>query len=330
LTDFLCFDNFIKKGNYDKFIKREKIYMKNPKLSIIIPIYNGEKFIDKLYSNLCLQTYEDIEIVLVDDTSFDNTEKIIQKLKEKDSRIVSVRHDINQGIFVSRFSGYKASTGKYVMFMDCDDSLNKNFCKEAVESLENSKADFLVGELMKMKEDDSYTNPKNMFSNVEDNLIKVESGLSLFFEKVLDGAWDLLTMSKVFSRKLFEKAEKYFNEICLLSKTPIIDGEKYLFTAILTYFSKLIVGNKNCLYIKQYHQNSSTDISSKEKYLKQVTSLCDSMYYLKVFLQNIGRWQEYQEKWLAFLEVNKEKMLSNSYKFSANEEYKNILLEHKM
>ena len=109
--------------------------VKEPKISIISPIYNKEKYILQFIRSIQNQYFDDIEIILVDDCSKDNTKKEIEKLQKVDERIILIKHKNNKGTLISRNDGSMISKGKYLIFGDPDDLFSNDifyFCfKEA-------------------------------------------------------------------------------------------------------------------------------------------------------------------------------------------------------
>ena len=92
----------------------------NPKVSIIVPIYNSEKYMNKCIESILNQTLTEIEIILVNDGSTDNSGKIIDNYAKKDNRI-KVIHQQNSGPSVARNKGISTAKGKYIGFVDSDD-----------------------------------------------------------------------------------------------------------------------------------------------------------------------------------------------------------------
>ncbi len=95
-------------------------------VSVVIPIYNVEKYIMKTVESVIQQDYSNIEIILVDDGSPDNSGKIIDELKKKDPRIICI-HKENGGVSSARNVGIDAASGKYVTFIDGDDWVEPNY-----------------------------------------------------------------------------------------------------------------------------------------------------------------------------------------------------------
>lgn len=105
--------------------------MKNELISIIVPIFNEESYLEKCLNSIINQTYENLEIICVDDRSTDNSLEIIKKYEEKDARIKLIRQHENRGLSDARNLGIINASGKYVLFVDADDWISN----ETVESL---------------------------------------------------------------------------------------------------------------------------------------------------------------------------------------------------
>lgn len=89
-------------------------------ISIIVPVYNAEKYLNRCISSLLNQTYYNLEIILVNDGSTDNSKKICENAAKKDSR-VKVTNSVNEGVSLARNKGLKRASGDYVSFVDSDD-----------------------------------------------------------------------------------------------------------------------------------------------------------------------------------------------------------------
>ena len=93
----------------------------NPIVSVIIPTYNRAHLVGRAIKSVLNQTYQDFELIIVDDGSTDNTDKIIKEFQEHDKRIKYIRHEKNKGGSAARNSGIKISRGEYIAFLDSDD-----------------------------------------------------------------------------------------------------------------------------------------------------------------------------------------------------------------
>ncbi len=113
------------------------------KISVIVPVYNKEKYLERCVKSLLSQTYENIEIVLVNDGSTDNSGILCDKLKSEDTRI-RVIHKENGGLSSARNAGIKVATGDYVGFVDSDDSVDENMYESLLNSAKKYDADIAL------------------------------------------------------------------------------------------------------------------------------------------------------------------------------------------
>ena len=113
------------------------------KVSIILPIYNVEKYLNKCVDSIRNQTYRNLEIILVDDGSKDSSGKICDELSNQDSRL-KVVHKKNGGLASARNSGYEVATGEYVMYIDSDDCVKEDTVKKCVDAIERDKSDVVI------------------------------------------------------------------------------------------------------------------------------------------------------------------------------------------
>lgn len=116
-------------------------------ISIIVPIYNAERYINKCLNSIVKQTKKELEIILINDGSTDNTEKIIKTYKDK--RIKYFKND-NHGIGYSRNFGIEKATSKYIMFLDSDDYLKINACEELFKKAEKDNLDIVISNFYKV------------------------------------------------------------------------------------------------------------------------------------------------------------------------------------
>ena len=128
---------------------------KNIKVSVVITAYNVEKYIKKAINSVLNQTYKNIEIVVVEDCSTDNTLKFIKGLQKSDLAfpINLIQHKENVGAGLSRRDGIKASTGDFIMLLDADDWLNKDYIEHLVDRQKETDADIVGGGITYCYED---------------------------------------------------------------------------------------------------------------------------------------------------------------------------------
>lgn len=115
-----------------------------PELSIIVPIYNGEKYLHRCIDSILNQKYTDFELILIDDGSKDNSLAICNEYAAMDSRIV-VHHKENEGLVAARKSGLSIAKGEYIGFVDCDDFVDDNMYSNLMSSVEKNHPDIVAG-----------------------------------------------------------------------------------------------------------------------------------------------------------------------------------------
>ena len=121
------------------------------KISIIVPVYNVEKYVEKCIQSLINQSYKNIEIILVDDGSNDRSNKIIDEYAKVDSRILTI-HQKNKGVSAARNAGLKVATGEYVGFVDPDDYVDYQMYETMLKKIELNMRDLAVCGFSKVTE----------------------------------------------------------------------------------------------------------------------------------------------------------------------------------
>src|SRR5690554_4822797 len=114
-----------------------------PKVSVIIPVYNAEDFIDSCLMSVFEQDYKNLEVIVVDDGSIDASQEKIKSYGDK----IKFEYQVNSGAPKARNLGLSIATGKYVKFLDSDDVLEKNIISRQVEKMEGlSERDIVYGD----------------------------------------------------------------------------------------------------------------------------------------------------------------------------------------
>lgn len=126
--------------------------MRTPLISIIVPVYNTSKFLKRCLDSLLNQTYKNIEIIIVDDGSTDDSPQICDAYASLDTRIIVV-HQTNTGVVGARNRGIEHSSGDYVLFVDSDDWVSLDMCYNLVNKAETAKVDLVICDFSHIRED---------------------------------------------------------------------------------------------------------------------------------------------------------------------------------
>lgn len=114
--------------------------MKQPLVSIILPVYNAQSHLARCLSSICAQTYQNLEIIVLNDGSKDQSLPVCEEFRKKDSRIILVDKS-NSGVSDTRNLGLKLATGEYIQFVDSDDYIDPDYTGHLVAAAEEHHAD---------------------------------------------------------------------------------------------------------------------------------------------------------------------------------------------
>ena len=168
----------------------------NPLISVIIPVYKVEKYLDKCIDSVINQTYDNLEIILVDDGSPDNCPKMCDEYAKKDKRI-KVIHKENGGLSDARNKGIDIATGEFITFIDSDDYVEKNYVEFLYNLAKENNAEISMG-----KQYVRYTN--KTLNTGTNNLYVLNSHDTL--EKTLYGEdFDVSAWAKLYKKDLFKE-----------------------------------------------------------------------------------------------------------------------------
>ena len=215
-----------------------------PLISVIVPIYKVEKYLCKCVDSIINQTYNNLEIILVDDGSPDNCPKICDEYAKQDSRI-KVIHKENGGLSDARNAGMKIAKGEYVSFIDSDDYISDDFIETLYTTMKTENSDIVECDIVKFEDG---TTPVVEKENCEINSFSTEKGLLLLIaeNKFHQHVWNKLYKSEIALKIPFEKGKLNEDEFW----TYQIFGQAEKVTKInkLIYFylqrSGSIMGNK--------------------------------------------------------------------------------------
>ncbi|MBR2599559.1 MAG: glycosyltransferase family 2 protein, partial [Erysipelotrichaceae bacterium] len=122
------------------------------RVSIIVPVYNGGKVLERCVDSILTQDHRDIEVLLVDDGSKDDSLQIMEEYAKKDPRVIAI-HKENGGVSSTRNLGLERATGDYVQFMDVDDWLPFDSTKQLVRAMDDSNCDMVIGDFYRVIDD---------------------------------------------------------------------------------------------------------------------------------------------------------------------------------
>ena len=136
--------------------------MSKPKVSVIIPIYNVEKYLPECLDSILNQTFQEIEIICVNDATPDNSAQILEQYALQDSRIKIITHEKNGGLGAARNTGVAHAKSPYIAFVDSDDTIEPTFIEELYIAIVNNNADMSWCGIAKITEKGAFIDYKNI------------------------------------------------------------------------------------------------------------------------------------------------------------------------
>lgn len=237
-----------------------------PEISVIVPAYNVEKYIEKCIDSLLQQTFEDFEIILIDDGSTDDTPEICDRLALKDSRI-KVFHKDNGGIANTRNYGVERVTGQYIAFVDSDDYVSVDYLNDMYTALKEYDCDIAMLPAQTLSENSIPKEEKDSTS-IEKMSAADATNMMLLRDRVTHACW-----GKLYHRELW-------NGISFL---PVKIGEDYAVYYVFAQAKSVVYISKEDYYYIQHekslmHQKCSKKTLSVLKVSKDVTKYLISRF----------------------------------------------------
>lgn len=246
----------------------------NEKITVIVPVYNVEHYLDKCLDSLINQTYKNLEIIVINDGSTDNSGTICQEYAQKDNRIIYIEKK-NGGLSDARNVGLDKMTGSYVTFIDSDDWVEPDYVEVLYNKLIEYQADIAIGNYYSYNEDEAmyyfHIDGESYYEKVYDNISIFEN---LYDSKQMKSfslisAWGKLYKAKLFDDILFDKGK--------LGEDGYINQKLYLLVQKVIYINQ-------GLYAYRQRSGSITKTWTE----KWMHALVDAMSERITLLANMG------------------------------------------
>ena len=254
--------------------------MENDLISIIVPVYNAEKYLVECLDSLINQRYKNVEILCINDGSTDNSRSIIDDYRAKDSRIKLLEHDIscsNKGLSASRNLGIKEAAGNYICFIDSDDFINEEFIIDLYIDIKKTNSDIAMASIYK-----TYTSYQEPLVVYNQNIIVTKT----------KDKFDLAKLPKhnYVCNKLYKAA--------FLKKSGILFREYRLYEDIEWTHKVLYLANKVCAstfakYFYRQHNSSIVAIKSKKWLEDRDLAWKNTIRFAQSIPTNVGNMRDY-------------------------------------
>lgn len=264
-------------------------------ISVVIPAFNAEEYLEKCLKSVCRQSYNNLEIIIVNDGSTDETEKIAKRFAQEDKRIKYVSHAKNMGLFQARVTGVKKAEGEYIAFVDSDDYVGIDWLRLLVKKAIETQADIVVGNTICEDENHwKYIYNISYFSLISKECLIGEDILKTLIENEGMNFSAHTVWNKLYSRKIWEQGLKHFEKIT----EHFTMTEDIVFSIVLHFYAKKQAYSNHDGYFYFRNKKSSTvDTGQGEKLKKNIDDLIFSFTYVKNFLQEKGLFSKYEQKY---------------------------------
>ena len=255
--------------------------MNQPLVSIILPVYNAQSHLARCVGSICAQTYRNIEIIILNDGSKDQSLPVCEEFRQKDPRILLV-DKANSGVSDTRNLGLKLASGKYVEFVDSDDYLDPDFTERLVAAAEENEADFVIAPY-KMVIPAGASKPEQVLDKIQDELgvMSVARPPEVREYGFLPaGVYDKDT----FALRLMDKPASYFYSVLWnkLYRRDILTGNDIQFVSEMRWAEDLVF---NLRYI-QYAERFVAIDKPGYYYVQNPQSICHTQINAATIVQN--------------------------------------------
>lgn len=206
-----------------------------PKISVIVPVYNGAEFLRSCVDSILAQSFCDLEIILVDDGSTDESPEICERYAAQDKRVICI-HQENAGAAAARNSGLKVATGKYIAFVDSDDWIDRDMYETMISAAEERSCDLVICDCVKESETGSQTYTHELPGGSYDR----EAMVAQYFPQLLmpDSMEYPVTISNwllLIRREIIEENRLSFPEGMRFSEDLLFGSEVGYYAQSMTY-----------------------------------------------------------------------------------------------
>lgn len=219
--------------------------MEKELISVIVPVYNAEKYLQKCLDSILEQTYKNLEIIIINDGSTDNSGQICQEYEKQDDRIVYIEKE-NSGVSDTRNAGMNRMTGPYVTFVDSDDWLEPNYVKFLYEKLIEHQADIVVGNYTSFNESNSvfyFHTSADYYEKVYDNKSVIPC---LYDAKELLKSALIVPWGKIYKKEIianFRFPIDRIGEDALFNLKALLDSKKVVYVNKSAYIYRVREGS---------------------------------------------------------------------------------------
>lgn len=278
------------------------------KVSVIIPVYNVADYLDKCLDSVINQTYENLEIVIINDGSTDDSEKICLKYVSKDCRIKYI-YQKNEGLSSARNAGLDACSGDCIFFLDSDDYLDKNAIELLCNLMSMERAEVVICDYLKVINDieEGYISNKYLIYDIPNNIVDLYKSEET-----------IIACAKLYKRDVIGNLRFPINRL---------HEDEFLTYKILFNCNRIAV-TKSQIYM--YRQRQGSIMHAKKINYKSYEDVFDALDEATIFFENKNEnmFQHYLKRSLEYLRICINDVDNNKYMMKWHDRYNKVYLKY--
>lgn len=268
-------------------------------ISVVVPVFNGERYIADCLNCLLAQTWAKLEILVVNDGSTDGTERIVKDFAERDERIRLLSLPRNRQPYQARLAGFVEAAGDYVISLDADDRFSEDYLEMLARAAMEADADLAICDNIRLLREDGLS--RRLFPSIKGKAYLVPySGIFEEYLRLYADPLDLGTViyqmvwNKLCRRDLIDRALPYWKE----ETREITYGDDTVLTTILLFFAKKAVFTKYGAYFHRKDNASAMRRDFLSNGGKAMMDLLEMSYFLERFFDQVKLSKENRKMFL--------------------------------
>ncbi len=265
----------------------------SPLISVIVPVYNVEKYIDECVKSITTQTYRNIEIILVDDAAPDGSGKKCDTWAKKDDRVRVLHKKENEGLFRARVSGLEIMNGALFTLVDGDDFIAEDFIKKLLAVQRRSGADIVITRtFIPVSSRNIAEAPVSM-----PKICTETNVFNGFMDNLSSEVWGWCVWGKLYRSSIYQESQKYIIPI----HKKINAAEDALFSMIFASVAqKTAYADPYVGYYYRQNQASLTRSMSTESSIEKIVSITDALGEMRSFMMGTNQLDTYEKELYLF------------------------------
>lgn len=253
-----------------------------PTVSIVVPVYGTERYLERCLNSILRQSYRNLEIIVVNDGSQGNVEEIMSGYLE-DVRIVFINNKENRGLLRARVCGARRATGDYIAFVDSDDYVSFDFYRSLVEKANETDADIVIGKTVWEK------SGKKFIYNYHESALSFEQIVGDQIKEIFFGqeyqcySWHTI-WNKLYKKALWDICEREFNDV----NEHIVMTEDIFFSSLLFFNAKKVSRVNHDAYFYCVNEIAATNSYriTYERFLKNIKDIRSVFSHVERYLKD--------------------------------------------